>query len=107
MVKVINTERISTGSNDSLNSIIPRIKQQSDTIADDNRRLLSLQTNGQNRTALPTADLIMDNIPNSAELAFTPPVIIQKLQEALKITNIFSNVISFRNFVKKLESLGG
>lgn len=70
MVKVSNTEQIATSSNDSLNSIIPVIKQHSAAIAEHNARLLTLESSSQNRIALPTADLVIDNLPISTELVF-------------------------------------
>lgn len=101
MIKMINTENMTTGINDSVHSLIPTIQHQSEMLVDHAGRITALENRANE---IPTADLMIDNIPASLESSFTPATVAGKLLDILKISHLKGDILNARNFVKKAAS---
>lgn len=101
MLKAVANEQISLGMRDSVNSVLPIIDQHTAVLIDHSKRLKQLETRPQGAGQIPTSDLVVDNIPLSLRLAFSPEIIAQKLLEVLKIPIIKNDVLESREFLKK------
>lgn len=101
MLKAVANEQISLGVRDSVNSILPVIDHHTNVLSDHSKRLKQLEARPQGTGQVPTSDLVVDNIPISLRLAFSPQIITQKLLDVLKIPNIKNDVLEAREFLKK------
>lgn len=104
MLKAVTNEQISSGTRDSVQSILPVIENHTEAIRLHDERLTSLEQRAQASAQTPTSDLVVDNIPVSLRLAFTPTAVAKNLLAVLKIPQIYQDVLESREFIKKLGS---
>lgn len=101
MQKVLTNEQISSSTRDSVNSVLPDIDRHSEVLIDHSKRLQRLEARTQGSAQMPTSDLVVDNIPLSLRLSFSPEVIAHKLLKVLNIPHITNDTLEAREFVKK------
>lgn len=106
MLKIVNTQNIASNTHASVASLVPVVELHSSIIQSHDEKITDLQKELRSVSMRqPTADLVIDNIPNGVLAIMDGTLIVERVLNALGINNVIPDVLSVRDFVKKADQL--